>query len=468
LYDIIIDCNFDDNKIRAQIKEKIKLLKHRGVDFGWNVIDKSHKLKPVDFKNKTNTNENQAHNQHYTQDNKRKKGKAGYDESYYNQQGYNNYNSNNRNKRYKNDYYNNEYTNEYSTPYVNEESTTGGYYKSYNKKNYYNTYNNYQYQEEAVQNPDVNANYEETQNYEETPNSEQYEGGYQGNQGNYYGKKNKYSKDNYYSNYNNSYKKDYGYNTNYGSETAPEYYNKGKGQYGNYKTYQNDYQGGYDNSYNSYYQPKYNKKRPAYNKKTYTTYEPYNNDQNHVVEEKRVELVEITNKDVKEDIFKTESDEYNDDFLEPTPSDNTNKNQNPVVEKQKTASPVKPTQFNENLKGTGAKPQTPSKTATTTNNKETTNIINNNTNINQNTNTNHHINQNSNQSNQGTFSHPNVMNNNQDSFKTNEVNPNINNMGMDQFKKEFEKISLKNNYESFSSYSFAGGKPQVSPNIENK
>ena len=45
----------------------------------------------------------------------------------------------------------------------------------------------------------------------------------------------------------------------------------------------------------------------------------------------------------------------------------------------------------------------------------------------------------------------------ENNFKSNEVNPNINinNLGMDQFKKEFEKISLKNNFNNFDNSNFA-------------
>ncbi len=48
LYYVIIDCNFNDGKIREKIKEKLKLQKIRGDDFGWNVVDKGKKLKPVE------------------------------------------------------------------------------------------------------------------------------------------------------------------------------------------------------------------------------------------------------------------------------------------------------------------------------------------------------------------------------------------------------------------------------------
>lgn len=51
MYDIIIDCDFNDSKIVNRIKERIKLIKVRGIEFGWNVVDKSKKkLKPVDLK----------------------------------------------------------------------------------------------------------------------------------------------------------------------------------------------------------------------------------------------------------------------------------------------------------------------------------------------------------------------------------------------------------------------------------
>jgi len=68
------------------------------------------------------------------------------------------------------------------------------------------------------------------------------------------------------------------------------------------------------------------------------------------------------------------------------------------------------------------------------------------------------------------------MNNNQNipqqdninnNFKPNEVKANINNMEMDQFKKEFEKISLKNNFENFSNYNFVN-KQQPNLNTDNK
>jgi hypothetical protein len=49
-------------------------------------------------------------------------------------------------------------------------------------------------------------------------------------------------------------------------------------------------------------------------------------------------------------------------------------------------------------------------------------------------------------------SNVNVVHPTKDNFK--EENTNINNMGMDQFKKEFEKISLKNNFDNFSGYNF--------------
>jgi hypothetical protein len=58
-----------------------------------------------------------------------------------------------------------------------------------------------------------------------------------------------------------------------------------------------------------------------------------------------------------------------------------------------------------------------------------------------------------------------MTNNNNNQSNLNEDKSNINNMGMDQFKKEFEKISLKNNFDNFNNYNF---KQQPNPNLENK
>lgn len=67
LYDIIIDCNFDDRKIREHIKEKIRYIKLRGEDFGWNVIDKGHKMKPIESKSHNKESEHNTNQNYYQQ-----------------------------------------------------------------------------------------------------------------------------------------------------------------------------------------------------------------------------------------------------------------------------------------------------------------------------------------------------------------------------------------------------------------
>lgn len=40
LYDIIIKYNFDDNKIRKEVEEHMKLVKKKGEEYGWTKIEK--------------------------------------------------------------------------------------------------------------------------------------------------------------------------------------------------------------------------------------------------------------------------------------------------------------------------------------------------------------------------------------------------------------------------------------------
>jgi predicted nuclease with TOPRIM domain len=40
LYDIIIKYNFDDNKIKQELNEYIKLVKKKGDEYGWTKIEK--------------------------------------------------------------------------------------------------------------------------------------------------------------------------------------------------------------------------------------------------------------------------------------------------------------------------------------------------------------------------------------------------------------------------------------------
>ena len=42
IYEIVIKHNFNDERIEREIKDFTKIIKHKGDDYGWNIVDKGN------------------------------------------------------------------------------------------------------------------------------------------------------------------------------------------------------------------------------------------------------------------------------------------------------------------------------------------------------------------------------------------------------------------------------------------
>ena len=100
-----MDCEFDDKKIEDTINEKLRYLKFKGLQYGWNVVDSRHKAKPIDTaellkKEKDKVDEGKPKNNKQT--NKSNKNNKKHRNNY--SQNDNNYVNNRRSRRFNENY----------------------------------------------------------------------------------------------------------------------------------------------------------------------------------------------------------------------------------------------------------------------------------------------------------------------------------------------------------------------------
>ncbi len=113
LYDIIVKSDFNDDKIKEIINERLKLINVKGHDYAWNVVKKVKKEDSQKYDtNFADSNSKRVQHQFYGENYRKEKGR--FNQKVQNEQAYTNenyfYNKYPRNNYYNyNNYYNNQY-----------------------------------------------------------------------------------------------------------------------------------------------------------------------------------------------------------------------------------------------------------------------------------------------------------------------------------------------------------------------
>lgn len=250
LYEIILDCDYNDEKIKKMITEKIRYLKAKGTQYGWNVVDRNRRLKPVEAAGPVEEKNQQVKKAAESKKGKKgKKGKRGNGKEEDNQN-YEYYADYGYDQGYDDGTYSYDYAGN-NNYYNNAEGDYADYYSNYYYYHDYNNYDNYSNSnysgyKQSKQGKGKNTNYNNSYGYDNNYNyADNYEQNYYNDQGFDYSDKTGYNNYTDYTAYNKDYKgnknnhrENYSYTNKYKKKRRPKNYYTQHNHY-----YQNNYYG---------------------------------------------------------------------------------------------------------------------------------------------------------------------------------------------------------------------------------